>query len=170
MPGNSFGANVTTLRRASLRSPFQSGLLFGLGFSIPFIVLFWLGVGVLSLVMRNAEEPPPKMPARATFGPNSGLSIVTHGDHAGSSSLYVVGELVNKGKETWESVRLQVRLFDAHDQLVGLCEDILLNPLRPGAQVAFQVDCDKWDNDAFPKYKRYTVAIVDARPEFRIGA
>jgi hypothetical protein len=95
---------------------------------------------------------------------------VTHGDHAGSSSLYVVGELVNKGKETWESVRLQVRLFDAHDQLVGLCEDILLNPLRPGAQVAFQVDCDKWDNDAFPKYKRYTVAIVDARPEFRIGA
>ena len=152
------------------RDSFRSGLLFGVGFSVPFMVVFWIGFAILAIVMREIQTPPGKVPQRTSFGPDAGLTILEQNAHGGSSSLYVVGQLANKGRESWESVRLQVRLLDSENHVVGLCEEMLLGILRPGSQVYFQVDCDNWDNDAFPKYEHYLVEVVDARLEFRNGA
>ena len=152
------------------RESFKRGMLFSLGFSIPFILLFWAGFGLLAWVIRDGEEPQTKQSQPATFGPNSGLKVIKHRAVTGSASLYVVGVVANTGKDSWDTVTIVVRLFDADGQVVGLCKEGLWAKVRPGTQIDFQVDCDDWYKDAFPRYQRYSVEVGDARPEIRFGA
>ncbi len=148
---------------------FRRGLIFGLGFALPFMALLWGGVFILNLVLSDDPPPASEGTVRQQFGPEAGLTILDQSVHRGSSSLYVVGQIANQGTESWERIHLEVRLLDREDHVVGLCVDALFSALRPGGQAYFQIDCDKWHADAFPEYQRYTIEVVDASPEFRLG-
>jgi hypothetical protein len=146
--------------------PFRSGVLFGLGFSLPFLALFWGVIGVIALIGSNDENAISRNADGTPIRPDTQLVVVEHGDQRGESSLYVYGQIANQGTDSWDYVKLQVRLLDAEGQLVGLCMGSTFDVVRPGERAYFQVDCDNWDRDAFPRYERYEIEVTDASPEF----
>jgi len=155
-----------TTNTPSRADSFRAGIMFGLGFSIPFFALLWGIVGIVAYFDEQPKRAEGVGFARPEFGPESRIVVVEHGAQRGKASLYVHGQLENQGENSWRSVTLQVRLRSADDKLLGACDGSRFAPLRPGEKAFFQVDCDQWDQDAFPEYDHYEIEVIDASPVY----
>jgi hypothetical protein len=151
---------------ASPHRPFRSGVLFGCGFSVPFVVLLVVGQLLVGLVTDRKMKAASSGFVRKSFGADAHLVVLEHAAQRGASSLYVYGRVGNQGTDAWDHAILQVRLLSSDGKLVGVCNGGTMGPLHPGREAYFQVNCDNWDRDAFPKYERYEVDVADASPDF----
>jgi len=135
---------------------------FGLGFSIPFVLLFALAGTLMTVAVIEVRKSIWADAIGKTYGPEAGLQILDHESNQRSGNLIVRGRVRNAGKDTWDYVRLQVDLLDEAGRFVGLCSGRCMGPLHPGQERSFSVDCEGSDKDPLPAFKRYTIDIVDA--------
>jgi len=143
-------------------SRFFDGIKFGLGFSIPFVLLY---VGAGAVMKGTSDEISRAMFSAAigkAYGPESGLQLLHHESKKRAGKLVITGRLRNAGNDTWEYVRLQVDLLDEDGQLVTLCPGRCAGILHPGQERSFAVECEGSTEDPLPAFKRYTIEIVDA--------
>jgi hypothetical protein len=143
-------------------SRFLDGMKFGLGFSVPFVVLYALVGSLVTVAQRAVSKSVLADTAGKTYGPGAGLQILHHESDQPRGNLIVRGRLRNGGKDTWDYVRLQVDLLDESGRFVGLCSGRCAGPFHPGQERNFSVDCEGSDKDPLPAFKRYTIEVVDA--------
>jgi hypothetical protein len=140
-----------------------SGLLFGLGFSISLVSVAGLALFMSYRLSRSHEtDESPRATWHKTFTPEAGLTVLSHEPKRSAHNLKVLGVVENKGKETWDLVRVEVNLFNAKEAFVGQCGSHASGPIRPGDQRYFVVDCRGSEADPIPEYTRYTVEVVNA--------
>lgn len=143
-------------------SRFRDGMRFGLGFSIPFVVLY-LVVGTLATVFqRQISKSMFADAVGRAYSQDAGLEILHHESDHPANNLVVRGRLRNGGKDTWDWIRLQVDLVDEAGRFVGLCEGRCNGPLHPSQERNFSVDCKGSAENPLPAFKNYTIEVVDA--------
>ena len=104
-----------------------------------------------------------------TFTPESGIAVLSHEPKRSAHNLKVLGTVGNKGKDTWDLIRVEVDLFDAKGAFVGRCESYASGPILPGHQRYFDVDCGGSEREPTPEYTRYTVEVINASYEMEGG-
>jgi hypothetical protein len=143
-------------------STIRSGLKFGLGFSIPFVVLYGLVSFASVAIQKRYLEEFRSAFGDKNFGPESGLEILYDEPRSSEQNLVVLGKIGNKSDDIWESIRFQVNLFDATDKFVGMCRGSSTGPLYPGEERFFEVDCHGSKKEPMQDYSRYEIQIANA--------
>lgn len=143
-------------------SRFRDGMKFGLGFSIPFVLLYVSAGALMTVAQHKVSRSMFTDAVGKTYGPEAALQILHHESDQPSGNLVVRGRLRNAGKDTWDYVRLQVDLLDEAGRFVGLCAGRCAGPLHPGQERNFSVDCEGSAKDPLRPFKRYTIEVVDA--------
>jgi hypothetical protein len=162
---------VDARQRGGGLSRIWSGLLFGLGFSISLVCVAGLALfASYRLSVRNQGEESSSTTWHKTFTPESGLSVLSHEPKRTPHNLKVLGIVANRGKDTWDLIRLEVDLFDSKDAFVGKCEGYSSGPILPEHQRYFTVDCKGDSADPIPEYSRYSVEVINASYQMRTGA
>ena len=141
---------------------FKSGLRFGLGFSIPFLILFVVAGTLVALCYRIIQEDLINRVRGDLFGPHVGLTITHHERDQAREALVVRGQVENKGSVAWKYIRLQVDLTNADGRFVGLCEDSVNGILYPNRERYFVVKCGDWVPQTDVANLEYSIEIVGA--------
>jgi hypothetical protein len=118
------------------------GLRFGLGFAIPFLLLYIICAMAVNVGNTLVQENMFDTIEGEAFGPHSGLHIA-HQERDNAREGYVVrGRVENRGTSAWNLVRLQVDVINADGQFVGLCEGRVNGSISAGKGRYFVVECD----------------------------
>ena len=131
-----------------------AGLLFGLGFAIPFFTVQWLGY---KYVIGELESMLPDFEDSVMFGPDSGLSIVSHELSETEDGRRILGTVRNNGQVTWDSVTFGALFYDPDDKVLDQCEGNIFIKLSPGQDRVFSIRC----YGTLP-FERFAVEILDA--------
>ena len=161
---------VDVRQRGNGLSRVWSGLLFGFGFSISLVCVAGMALfASYRLSVRNQGEESSSTRWNKPFTPESGLSVLSHEPKRTSHNLKVLGIVANRGKDTWDLIRLEVDLFDSKDAFVGKCEGYGSGPIPPGQQRYFSVNCKGDSTDPIPEYSRYAVEVINASYQMKGG-
>ncbi len=141
---------------------FSDGIALGLGFS--------LALGFMILLMylsdpsnREKSENEKLESWQIEFTSSTRLSVEWHEARSSNYNLHVLGAIKNDDETTWESVSVEVNLFDSDGKFIWQCGDYIPAPVWPGDTHKFHVDCNGVSSDPVPEHSTYTVEIVDAR-------
>ena len=160
------GESVNSHQRSGGISKIWAGLLFGLGFSISLVSIAGLALyASYRLSQKHQAGESTSTTWHKTFTPESGIAVLSHEPKRSTHNLKVLGTVGNKGKDTWDLIRVEVDLFDAKGSFVGQCEGYASGPILPGHQRYFAVDCNGSEREPTPEYASYTVEVINASYE-----
>lgn len=143
-------------------SQFKLGIRFGLGFSIPFVILYVLAGTLVALCTTIIQREMLELLHGDNFGPHIELSIRDHERDQTREGVVVRGQVENKSSTAWEYIRLQVDLTSADGKFMGLCEGRVLGILSPNQERNFVVKCGDWVPQADVASLEYAIEIVNA--------
>ena len=146
-------------------SPFKQGIRFGLGFSIPFLILYVFAWTIAAFCTRYIQENMFERAMPETFGADSGLTISRHELVADRPGFVIRGRVVNQGSNAWDYIRLQFDLKNTKDEFLGLCEGRVNGVLHPGRERHFEVSCDESVLVGIDAKPEYDIELVDALHE-----
>jgi hypothetical protein len=153
-------------RRAPL-ARVASGFLFGLGFSIALVSIVVVAVAITMRVIRQEEQAKTWW---KRFTADARLSVESFEHRRTRYNVILLGTVRNAGTDSWDSVRVEVRLLDSQRHVVGICRGYVNGPVRPAQQRYFSVDCDGTEREPVPEHSTYEVEVVDASYEREDGA
>jgi hypothetical protein len=149
-----------------------SGFLYGLGFAVAFVAVLLVASKINERIEspgQTSESKPSKL-WRKRFTSAAKLSVANVDSRATKFNLIVLGSVRNGGNDSWDLVRLEVRLLNGEGKVVGICRGAVNGPVRPGTERHFSVDCNGMESEPVPVHARYEVEIVDANYEMDDGA
>lgn len=152
----------------SLLRKLLSGLLLGVGFGIGLVIVLLTADLIKQHVAGLGGTKETVW--RKRFTPEAKLTVEHHEARATRWNLIILGSVRNDGPDSWDYVRLEVRLLDEKSKLVGLCTGSVNGPVRPGKSQYFRVDCRGSESEPAPAYTKYDVEIVNAGYEMENGA
>ena len=150
-------------RRAYL-AKLVSGFLFGLGFSIALVCVVLVADKVTQRESGRAATVWHKR-----FTPDARVAVESHSSRTTPYNFIVLGTVRDSGADSWDMVRLEVRLLDSKGSVVGICRGVLNGPVRPTQLRHFAVDCDGTEREPVPEHTDYEVEVVDASYEREDG-
>jgi len=133
-------------RRAYL-AKLVSGFLFGLGFSIALVCVVLVADKVTQRESGRAATVWHKR-----FTPDARVAVESHSSRTTPYNFIVLGTVRNSGADSWDMVRLEVRLLDSKGSVVGICRGLLNGPLRPTQLRHFAVDSDRKERASVPEH------------------
>ena len=131
-----------------------TGLLMGIGFGIAVSAIWY---GLTQWQMSQLEDDMFK-----SYGADAKLSITSHRARVSEAKSDFIGQIVNGGTDTWQSVYLLVELFGKDGQFIDKCSDHMDGSLAPGETRNFKVSCHNCRDSPMPQFNRYEVKIVNA--------
>ena len=135
-----------------------SGLLTGIGFAVAIAAVFF-GIGRWEKSQASDQLAGFEM---RQYKPDSGLIIKDHRPLTTDQNTAFIGTVENNGKDTWESVSIDVDLFDKGGQFVDKCSGYERGRIAPGQTHNFKASCGGCRDASVAQYDHYTIAIVDA--------
>ena len=142
-----------------------SGFLFGLGFSIATVGVLLVAAKITERLTGLGREESRIW--RKRFTPEAKLVVDSHESRQTKFNLIVLGTVRNDGADSWEFVRLQVRLLDAQRHVVEICRGHVDGAVRPRQVRHFSVDCNGSASEPTPEHSTYEIEIVDASYEMK---
>jgi len=141
-----------------------SGFLTGLGFSIAFVLIVSASIYAYSTYLNSQSDATGivSMPEWKVFDESAGLTIESHRSVQAEDALDIVGVIANRGADTWESISIEVELFDDEDNYLDECTDYIRGALKPGERENFTVRCGGCEGSLPGSYERYEIAVKDA--------
>jgi len=97
------------------------------------------------------------------FSADSGLIIEAHEPRKVPNSLDILGKIKNEGVDAWNSIQIEVELFDSSGAFVDECSEYMNGSLSPGGLEHFKVSCRRCDKNPLPEFENYTIKISDAQ-------
>lgn len=144
------------------------GLFVGGGFAVAMYAVGYWATDIYAEKVKSAVEErkddlgSPYFPVYKEYGPESGLVIKEHKSRLVPNSMDVLGKLQNEGTIIWESVQLEVELFDSSGNFVDECSEYMNGAISPGGIENFKVSCGRCDKNPLPEFKEYTIKIRGA--------
>ncbi len=136
------------------------GFAYGLGIALAFVIVVSIAVAVSEFF--GPKSAGPQLPGFKAYSPESGLEIISHESKRSGNSFIVIGKVRNNGTDKWQSMSIDVELFDDKDKFVDKCSSYISGTIRPDDERNFKVLCNRCNDDPLPDFERYTVNIVNA--------
>jgi hypothetical protein len=133
-----------------LMSKILSGSLFGLGFSIPFFICFYV---LQDYQNKNIFSVSDEIVAMENFGIE-----IDHRLQVRGKKSEIIGHLINTTESKLSNVNLQIDIYGPDNQLVYICEDNFKGKLRAKSKRGFMVTC----NTAGVKDTTYKISVIGA--------
>ena len=131
-------------------------------FGILLMLLIMLGWYIFYLELGKKFEENI-FDSRKEFSLDSGLIIKSHhGWKPADDQFSVIGVVANKGKDAWDSLDLEVELFDKDGNFVYECSEYLHGTLYAGNEENFVVHCSRCEKSPIPSFDTYKIKIVNA--------
>ena len=139
------------------------GFLLGLGFSIAFVLVL---IAAQYLYTKYVFEDQVR---EATFGSNwkeysedAGLVITEHNPIYTENSVEFIGVVANNGTDTWDSISIEIELFDKDGKFMDECSEYISSPLSPSESENFKASCGGCEKRPIADFDHYEIHIVDA--------
>ncbi|MCG8428726.1 MAG: FxLYD domain-containing protein [Chromatiales bacterium] len=147
------------------------GFWLGVGFIVPQLVTMYAGTFMTMLGMPSMMDYSFSVDAGsdeldmssfvAGRDLSSNIEIKNYKDTGGEGQLLVVGQIVNEGDRTANTIVLEAELFDANGTFVYECSEYINTPLKPESGENFQIKCG-CGSSPIPDYKTLKVRVASA--------
>lgn len=140
------------------------GFLSGIGFSFAFVLVIAAALYAYSQYMRSEIESVEitSMSRWKQYDENAGLAIMSHRPIRRENNLEIVGVVENNGTDTWQSISIEVELFDSEGNFMDECSEYISSALAPKQSENFKVSCGGCEKRPLAEFDRYEIAIKDA--------
>lgn len=153
----------------------KTGFWLGIGFIVPFLIMYMISFGIALLSAKLSFEKEPveitkvdNTEKRIEFSSSQiksnlddQIKILNHRESVNGNRLLILGELVNNGPDTANSLQLQAELFDSSGNFVYECNEYFSRTLNAGDKENFQIKCGCGE-EAIPNYASLTVRVLKA--------
>ena len=140
-----------------------AGFLYGAGFIVGVSIL---SIYVMPLVQdKIIDESEEKMSSMFTeYDESANLITKVTSENIGDGKFTLLGNIENKGSESWSSVTLKAELYDHEGNFIEQCEEYVRQLSKPGSIINFKLSCgSSCTKLQIDKYKTYKLIITDAR-------
>ena len=170
MSSSSEGSPLGT-RRHSVLFKLLHGVALGCGFGLGLVAVLMTADAVKQRFERShSAETKATEVWKKRFTSDAKLMIEHQELRTSRWNVVALGSVRNDGQDSWQYVRLELRLFDAPAHIVHICTGTVNGAVRPGKSRYFSVDCGDSEREPTPAYNTYEVEVVDAGYEMDNGA
>lgn len=139
------------------------GFLIGLGFSVALVLVVFGGWYLyVEYIYKQQVASMMESTGWKEYSRDAGLEISEHRPVRTDNNLEVVGTLKNTGADAWESVSVEVELFDADNRFVDECSEYVNSVVFAGGTEHFKVSCGGCEKRPLVEYDHYEIKVTDA--------
>ena len=127
------------------------GMLYGIGFSVPFCAAFYLAmVYSTGSYLEDSDD--------LNSNDNYGFTVIASRVETIENDEYVIGSIQNTNADVIRGVGIEAEFYDSNDTFINKCSGSISGNFKPDEKRNFKLKC-KPTNSA---YERYQVKVTGA--------
>ncbi|MES2820889.1 MAG: FxLYD domain-containing protein [Pseudomonadota bacterium] len=148
---------------SSSMSKIKNGFLIGVGFILPIALGTWVGDKLISYSVDSDsyESDAYSDFSEITTDYAKSITVEKFSDMSKDGKINILGSIINKGKISIGSIRLEAEFFNSAGEFVQEQSTYINKQLEPNESENFQISCACKDQ-LLPEYTKVTVRVVSA--------
>lgn len=137
------------------------GFFVGLGFSVPLTILTYVPMYFMgSWVVGDFEDDWGDY---YEYDPQvSNLEVIIESNKQTEDGWVFIGKLVNNGEQSWESVTVQIELFDADGRFIDEADGYVEGAITPSTAHHFKLPIYDYDVGSGVTFTDFKATIIGA--------
>lgn len=149
---------------AKLGLGFVKGLVTGIGFSIALTLIGYLSIKTCidqSCFMNSDYDDGEN--SYHDYDPLSNTLVFDNiKSQTGDNGIVITATLQNQDSIDWESIDIELELFDNNEEFVHECTEYISHTIAAGASEHIKITCRGCKKNTIPEFDTYTLRVVDA--------
>lgn len=139
------------------------GLVTGLGFSVALALVGYLSIKTCidQSCFMNSDYDDESI--YHDYDPSSNTLVFDNiKSQTADNGIVITATLQNQDSIDWESIDIELELFDKNEQFVHECTEYISHTIAAGTSEHIKITCRGCKKNTIPEFETYTLRVVDA--------